>query len=173
MLERAVRELRQEDHEFWASLSYGDLWSCHKTEVFKVKQQTYVVSIFWSIRCYHNDELWGDFLYRKITQRFIIHGLMNIWDRRGFNGTRLKKKVYPNLGYHINVIIWVTKFLDFSLTTPNFWVMDDHFTTSSYLSHYCLDPVKTITAFNKLGNTSNHFRIRTMYCCRMWSCKQS
>lgn len=83
-------------------------------KISKVKQQTYVVSIFWPIRCYHNDEPWGDFLYRTITQKFIIHGLMSISDQRGFNGTRLKK-VYPNPGYHINVIIWVTKFLDFSL----------------------------------------------------------
>lgn len=55
------------------------------------------------------------------------------------------KKVYPNLEYHINFIIWVAKFLDSSLNNPssNFWVTDDHFTTS-YLSHYCLHPVKTI-----------------------------
>lgn len=40
------------------------------------------------IRGYHNDKHWGYFLYKKITQKFITRGFINISDQRGFNGSR-------------------------------------------------------------------------------------
>ena len=67
---------------------------------------------------YHDDEPWGDLLYRKIIQKFIIRGLMNISDQGALMSPN--KKVYPCLEYHINIIIWVAKFLDFSLNNPQF-----------------------------------------------------
>lgn len=83
-------------------MSSGSAWDTYDPvtkKVSKVKQKSMLFLFSNPIRSYHNDELWGDFLYRKITQKFIIHELMNIPDQRGFNGTRLKKCISQSRVY--------------------------------------------------------------------------
>lgn len=120
MLARAVRELRQEDHGFWASLSYGDLWSCHKTEE-SVQSQTA------NICCSYILTPSGAITMMNLGVIFYTEKLLKsslFMDSRIFQTKEAlmspNKKVYPSLEYHKNVIIWVAKFLDFSLNNPQF-----------------------------------------------------
>lgn len=120
MLAKAVRELRQEDHEFWASLLYGDKWSCHKTEESIQSQTT-------SICCFYIPNPSEAITVMNLGMIFYTEKLLksslfiDSWIFQTKEALMApNKKVYPSLEYHINVIIWVEKLLDFSLNNPQF-----------------------------------------------------
>lgn len=127
MLPGIVGELRQEDHEFIQSQTKKNIRSFYLLTPSGATIMINAEAIFY-IKNYTSSLFMDSWIFQ------IKEALM-----------AADKKVYPNLEYHINFIIWVAKFLDLSLNNPssNFWVTDDHVTTSC-LSHYCLHPMKTI-----------------------------
>lgn len=92
MLERVVRELRQEDHEFWARLSYGDLWSCHKQKCSMSNNEHMLFLFSDPSGAIIMMNLGVIFYTEKLLKSSLFMDSWIFWDQRGFNGTRLKKK---------------------------------------------------------------------------------